>query len=141
MKRVNIYLTAKDKKELETLKWKYHVSYSTIANICVDVLVKHIKQYDKYLYVDKGYKTSIKPRLEFENQNSSILYTNAVKMFINKEIAKWTNDDLNKKLTSKIHNELANTWEENWNGNYFNRLMPKLMKKNKEYYKKVLGVE
>lgn len=140
MKRINIYITAKEKKELEQLKWKYHVSYSTIANICVDVLVKHIRKYDQYLYTEKGYKTSLKPRLEFEGINSSVLFTNALKIFVNNEIAKYT-EDKKGVLKSKIINELDNTWEENWNGNYFNRLMPKLLKKNKDYYKKVLGVD
>ena len=140
MKKINIYITAKEKKKLEELKWKYHVSYSTIANICFDVLVKNIVKYDKYLYTEKGYKTSIKPRVEFEGFTTSIVYTNAIKMFLNNEIAKYTEDKTGL-YKSKIINELDNTFEENWNGNYFNRLMPKLLKKNKEYYKKVLEVD
>ena len=141
MKVVNIYLTKQDKKKLDELKWRYHVSYSTIANICAMCLVKYIGKKDEYLYTDKGYKTSIKPRIEFEGINTSKLYTNALKMYLNKEIKKYTSEEINKIVTSKIANELQDTWEENWNGNYFNRLMPKLIRKNKQYYKKILEVE
>lgn len=141
MKVVNIYLTKQDKKKLDDLKWKYHVSYSTIANICVLCLAKYIGNREDYIYDEKGYKTSIKAKYEYEGLHVSQLYTNALKMYLNKEIKKYTNEQINQIVSSKIANMLNETWEENWNGNYFNRLMPKLLRKNKDYYKKVLGVD
>lgn len=140
MKIVNIYITTTDRKRLEELKWKYHVSYSTIANTCVMKLAKCIGNQCGYLYEEKGYKTSIKCKLEWELENISQLYTNCLKIFLKDEINKYVKED-NGKIKSSILNELNNTWEENWNGNYFNRLMPRLVKKNKSYYKKLLEVE
>lgn len=154
IKRLNIYLTPQDRKKLNEIKFKYHLSYSTIANIIlIPMLVVMGKEYtNKYIYQkDEGsQKTSIKPR---QDNYSTIVYTNALKLFCRNEYRKFLQDHNERKLTEKeqeklyqdINNQIyklfQDTYDPNWDGNELQRRMPKLIKANRQYYKKLLEDE
>lgn len=143
-KRVNIYLEAVEMKQLLKLKEKYHLSISTIANIIARVymLLIPVELQDHYIYGRTGKKTSIKPRqLGIQATKLSVLYTNVLKMFLKKDIKKFVDEKTYEKTQNMIYKEFEETWDDDWNGSLMQRLMPKYMKQNKEYYKKVLGVE
>lgn len=145
--RVNINLTKEDHKVLTELKEKYRLSYSTICNILTNRIGLLINR-DNYIFHDgtKASKTSIKPR----NKVNAKLITNCVKLFTRKELKNYLLTNLKgskdenlkvyEKLMNGIYDEFLNTYDPNWDGNKYQRLMPKLIKQNKEYYKKLLGV-
>lgn len=140
--RVNIYLTYKEKKELCSIRDKYHLSFSTISNIIArnTALTGKIIEDKEYKYKEKGYKTSIKPKCEpylDEIVNKSKYYTNAVKRYLRKEY-ECIDEKIKTKLLNKIINEFKETYDPNWNGNEWNRRMPRLLKEHREYYRKIL---
>lgn len=141
MKRINIYLTNLEKKKIYDLKNKYHISFSTIANIVCEktcMLISDKELQEQYVEGKEGTKTSIKPKYDGYKKNSFI-YTNTLKIFLNDRYEKYVNDKTKiNKMKNFIYNEMQNTYEENWDGNRLNRLMPKLIKNNKTYYKKLL---
>lgn len=152
VKRINVYLTYEERKKLTDLKNKYHVSFSTIADKIAEIywIGTTTTFREKYLYQEKGIKTSIKPKFSnFENnvidQSStlSIYYTNVIKTFLNKDFSKWTGKDIKEqqKRESQVHNLLKNTWDENWDGNDFCKKFPRFIKANPKYTKKLLGIE
>lgn len=140
--RINIYLTLLEKKQLSELKYKYHLSFSTICNVIArNTAITTKNLYDKeYIYTEKGSKTCIKPKLEpylDEITNKSKYYSNTVKKYLRKDY-KDIDERLKTKLLNKIHNELINSYDPNWDGNEWNRKLPRYLKEHKEYYKKVL---
>lgn len=141
---INIYLTNADRKRLNELKYKYHLSYSTMANIIADKICSQIKQkeFKTYLYQDKTkYKTSIKPRNAYKYENRTQIYTNTIKVFCRGDLRKYMDEKDAVNLELSILNEMHDTYDENWDGNRLNRMMPKIVKKNREYYKKILEIE
>lgn len=123
------------------LKNKYHISFSTIANIVCEktcMLINDRELQEQYTEGKEGIKTSIKPKYDKYIKNSFI-YTNVLKIFLNDKYEKYINDKTKiNKMKNFIYNEMQNTYEENWDGNRLNRLMPKLIKHNKTYYRKLL---
>jgi hypothetical protein len=153
-KIINIYLSTKDKKALDEIKYKYHLSYSTIVNTITRPIYIYLREQledtdmykndreiakkDKEINIEHYYKTSIKPR---EQDKPNVCYENATKMFIRKEMDKYIKEPELTKIRNMIYNEFQNTYEENWEGNKWHRLLPKMIKQNPEYYKKLLGVD
>lgn len=161
--RLNIYLTNQDRKILNEIKEKYHISYSTIAKVLFSVLWKgtvrqednntFIVWCDHYLYKDdKSTKTSIKPRLENIDQclksflngtngGATLTFTNMIKAFTRKELGKWTGWDEKEvnKRTSQIYNQFQQEYDPNWNGNEFIHRTVKIFKNNPSYWRKILG--
>lgn len=149
--RLNIYLNGKERKKLNDLKNKYHLSYSTMANIITGVfyscieLQSHLK--DHYLYEDKtSTKTSIKPSKEkqitYDFEKPTMVFTNALKIFLNDDLKKYIEDERKRnKLLNMIYSQFQNTYDENWDGNTFCRQMPKFIRNNKDYIKKILESE
>ncbi len=150
--RLNIYLTYEDKKKLNEIKFKYQLSYSTIARLlgeCIDSYANNTPKLlnERYLFTeDKGQtKTSIKPRkrIGYENfvKTPTIYYTNAIKLYTREKLREYMTD----KNYSKFQKELEKAFKEekdpNWNGNEWQRRIPRLIRQNKEYYKKILESE
>ena len=152
--RLNIYLTNEDKKQLSILKYKYHLSYSTIARLIAETLFSpqmKASLNETYIYTeDKGQtRTSIKPRkwttLDQDKWITAptIFYTNVLKLYLR-------NDLLNKRIVDKeeypkfnkqLYKKFETEKDENWNGNEWQRKLPKFIKQNKEYYRKLLNEE
>lgn len=140
--RLNIYLSSNDKKELDKIKYKYHLSYSTIANIIAIALSRQefTNQFcnDRLFTESTNKKTSIKPRLKYEAINNNIYFDNVVKCFLRRELKNYLNEEQYNRINTKIYNEFQNTYEENWEGNKWHRLLPRMIKQNKEYYRRIL---
>lgn len=144
-KRVNIYLTKEERKQLVSTKYAFHISISTIANILVDNL-DEFKKYEQVLIYENSkreYQTSIKPRIPGQKiliQNPLYLYTNILKLWINKDFVKkgFMTEKQFKKYFKAVWNEFNTRKEDNWDGNEWNRKLPRHLKKNREYYKKIL---
>lgn len=152
--RINVYLNSQDRKVLNEIKDKYHISYSTIANIIITTyinnyadIVKKIKK--NYLYEeDNSSKTSIKPRIsKYWGKDESLpitkVFTNGIKIFTRngfKEVLKIEDKEISK-IKSKIYNEFQNTYDPNWDGNSFTRRAIKVFKNNKDYIKRISGQE
>lgn len=163
---INVYLTYQDKKILNEIREKYHISYSCIAKVLLRcMMTNHDEKIgvliwtDHYFYKDNNqYKTSIKPRLwegekeawncwlkEIQNNNSNItmLLTNMLKTFTRNEIGKYTGweEKTVQKIRSRIYNQFQQEYDPNWNGNAFARQFSRFAKRNPAYTKKVLGIE
>ena len=149
--RINIYLNGKEKKKINDLKNKYHLSYSTIANIITGVfysckeLQADLK--DHYIYEDKtSTKTSIKPsrnkQIQYNYEKPAMIYTNALKIFLNEDLKKYiANEKRRNQINNMIYSQFQNTYDDNWDGNRFCRQMPRFIRNNKEYIKKILENE
>lgn len=141
-KRINIYLSNIAKKKLNEVKFKYHLSYSTIINILVAKYYMVLGDFltDHYLNDKKGTKTSIKPKNEMKfNKKISIMYTNAVEIWATGTLKNYVEDKHKLELINNyIYSEFQNTYEENWDGNRLQKLMPKMIKQNRSYYRRLL---
>lgn len=154
--RLNIYLTWQDKKILNEIRDKYHISYSAIAKVIVFNLMTNSKGIwlDHYYHEDtNSTKTSIKPRCmndemkqylqELKRGGTSMLFTNCIKAFTRKEIGKltgWPEKEVQRR-TSQIYNQFQQEYDPNWNGNAFAHQIAKFIKNNPGYTKKLLGQE
>ena len=144
MGRINIYLEKNERCKLDKIKNRYHLSYSTISRIIVEWYYKLIPEQleECYIYGKKGYKTSIKPRhTGMQINKPSFVYTNALKIFLNKDMKKYVSQDMYDKVQNHIYQSFENEWDADWNGSYMNRMIPKFIKNNKEYVKKILENE
>lgn len=149
MKPLNIYLSRKDKKELNELRMKYHISFSTIADILgYHFLTLFTNEEIEESYIHNGkeeIKTSIKPRKRYEINKPSVFYTNVLLMYLRKEtkyyLEKCNRYDEKKyaKVMNKITTDMKNTYEENWNGNLITRSFVRFIKKNPDYVKRKLN--
>lgn len=150
--RLNIYLTHEDKQILNQIKYKYQLSYSTIARLIAENLINAAgtKELDGiYLYPnDKGQtKTSIKPRkfkgFEALVEHPTIFYTNAIKIYTRNDVEKklFLKETKYKKFLKDLERAFKEEKDPNWNGNEWQRRLPKLIKQNREYYKKILESE
>lgn len=147
MKAINIYITPEQKIELDRICYKYKVSKSTIAEKVLFILTKHInwsagekrkeiqtKLGTTYIYENSGTKTSIKPKpstthvLNAFYTNISKAYTNAVQIYLRKDIDKWIGKELTQKFYNDLNTELQKTNEPNWDFNRFRRQMAKYEK-------------
>lgn len=141
-KRINIYITQSELKQLKEIKYKYHISISTIANIITSKmnLICSDQINETYLYekTDKDYKTCITPRNVY-NGNNTKMFTNSIKIFCKGEIKKYCkNDKQYIDIKNMIYNEFVKTYDENWDGDRLQRQMPKMIKQNRNYYKRIL---
>ena len=139
---VNIYLTREDKRKLNEIKYRYHLSYSTIANILVNHLCMPCKLdlIYKYIYEEtEKIKTHIEPRNNKDHQFGRYVYTNAIKIYLKQDLKKYINDDRKiQSINGKIQREFETTIEDNWDGNRFNRNMVRWLKRNKDYAQEIL---
>lgn len=150
--RLNIYLTHEDKQILNQIKYKYQLSYSTIARLIAENLigVADTKLIDGlYMYPNdkEQTKTSIKPR-KFKGfdvwiTHPTIFYTNAIKLFTRNDVEKklFLKESKYKKFQKDLEKAFKEEKDPNWNGNEWQRRMPRMIKQNKEYYKKLLEME
>lgn len=143
--RLTIYLDKKDKKQLNELKEKYHLSYSTIARIITSWMYTAMGESleQEYIYGKDGmYKTSIRPSSNKGNiapaKKPSLAYTNSIKIFLKKDIKKYLNEKKTEKLLNGIYRDLQNEYDENWNGNSYTRSFVRFVKQNKNYVKKLM---
>lgn len=156
-KRINIYIEDKDRKKIDDIKAKYQLSLTTIVDILISVTYTTLKNdlnndnlekiTTKNLYI-KGKKTSIKePRnykLEtYKDINKNAFANNVLNIYLKKEINLFIkHTDL---ITAKygyynvIHQEMQKTYDPNWKYNENLRNQINIVKRNKEYFKKVLG--
>lgn len=148
---INIYLDPKEKKQLTELKDKYHLSFSTMANIIANIYYEILSNSleETYLYntdtterIDKklglmAKKTSIKPRDANKYRDKTKLYTNAILMFLKKD-KKYLGDHF-EKCNNKIYAEFQNTYDPNWNGNQLSRFIPRFIKQNPDYIQKLIN--
>lgn len=151
--RLNIYLTNEDKQILNQIKYKYQLSYSTIARLIGENLlsvINDVKELDAfYMYPnDKGQtKTSIKPRkfkgFEVWVIHPTIFYTNVIKLFTRNNVEKklFLKESKYKKFQKDLEKAFKEEKDPNWNGNEWQRRMPRLIKQNKPYYRKLLDLE
>lgn len=133
---VNIYLTKEEKYKLDLMCRKYQVSLSTIAQKVLFYFTKYALIFDKlqcmeigeeYKYMKKGKKTCIKPKLDPCNnnlyKNLTRAYTNALKIYLHKNIDKYTEKENVEKYYNDINTDLQKTNEKNWDYNRFVRSM------------------
>lgn len=142
--RINIYLNNKERQILNQMKYKYHLSYSTIANILGEILIEPLKleEIKTYIYEDKTkYKTSIKPKDAYKYENRTQIYTNLLKIYCRNELNKYLPQSKIDKYQTSIYIRMNETQDDNWNGNQFNRQMVKWLKHNKEYATKIIEGE
>lgn len=132
--RINIYITADEKKQLIQVKNRYKISISTIAQIvykwygtCLEKTLE--SNYIEYLTEqDKNEKTSIKPRKKLDDlpcnyqerkRNWSMIYTNCLKIYIHKSFKQYFKQENNQasqqlveEMNAKIHGSIAKQMQE-----------------------------
>ena len=156
--KLYIYIANEDKKKIDEVKIKYKLSLSAIVDILIYVTLdcltcnadKEVKEKftTKHLYPLIN-KTSIqmpkryKKDLNFKNVDKTRFANNCLNAFIKKDIAKYIKnaDILNGKYGywNRIHQEMQKTIDPRWNYNENLRNQVMIVKKNKEYFKKILG--
>ena len=139
-KRLNIFITADEKKILDNLKYKYRISYSTIA----EILAVHY-QFTKTLQdalngerlIKNGKKTSIKA--DTEHNWAFSVYENAIHIYCNKldrELLKSNKPGYENHVYSKernaLHNEFAKRKDPYYDYNTFIRYAEAFKKQRKE---------
>lgn len=128
-RKINIYYSNLTKQNLEQIKEKYHVSFSTIAEklyfITINEYLKNnidLESISKTYYTDikKLNKTSIKPKIEenlTDNAKNAIIITNILFNHVNN----YKNTNLKQEIITKIKNrlntELQKQKEAYWNLN------------------------
>lgn len=156
-KRINIYISPLAKKQLDKIKAKYHVSYSTIIQTLNTDVINWYKteqnsifneMTQKYFYKDENrQKTSVRPNCTpiLENyltiEHISKLYTNTAELLINKELQTRLENEMLKpfnKIKQKLGNELAKKRETYYNYNAVVRNNARSIRENKEYWKRIL---
>ena len=155
--RINIYIEPEDRKKIDELKCKYQLSLTTIVDILISVTywvlkndlnnteIERVMQNNLYL---KGNKTSIKMPRNFKNEtynevNKSAFANNVLNIYLKKEINLFVkHTDL---ITAKygyyntIHKEMQKTYDPRWQYNENLRNQINIVKRNKEYFRKILG--
>lgn len=138
--RINIYLEKDERNRLEKIKNRYHLSYSTIARLIVESYYPWINEQleEHYIYEKKGYKTSIKPKKSIIVNKPSIVYTNAIKIFLKKDLKKYVDEKAFDQIQNRLYQNFEKEFDVDWNGAYMSHIIPKFIKTNKEYVKKLL---
>lgn len=157
---INIYLSTKTQDLLKETQKKYHVSISTIAQIITNYVKPNILEYGHDIlntYIDKDHrnKTSIKPsnlketddffkKINFSKETASHIYSNLLYLFANEMWMDLFNNeiksskDLNKHIKD-INKELANKKEIFWNYNNRLRETVRIVRKEKDYFQRILS--
>ena len=154
--KINIFLTKDEKSQIETKMRHYHVSMSNIAQKVSWAILKAIIQkltlnedvksqiLDGYLYPSGNYKTSIKPQdkdtIEQFTQKKSIFYTNCLKIYVNRELKKYFNDDGCQMIQNYINDELQKSKETFYDYNNFCRNSQRYNRENKDYIERMQNV-
>lgn len=155
---INIYLSQTTLDRLNDMRKKYHVSISTIAQILSDYIRPNINNYPaEFLmtYIDKEHrlKTSIKPnnlketedffkKIQFSKETASHIYSNVLYIYAKEDfnyLFQGATEKECKKWAKEIENELIKRKDiyYNYNNNIRNTL--RIIRKNQEYFKKVIG--
>lgn len=151
MKSINVFLNKEERKQIDLIKNKYQLSLTTIANILAYETLHLFMQIGKkeqltkeYIYKnEKNTKTSIKKPKNSEltinmvdGKSPSRIYTNAIKLYLKKEINKYCNDaKLKQDYYNKINKKFTTTKDEFYNYNQFIRTQRRYLRENKEYLK------
>lgn len=160
---IDIYLTKTEKENLQKIMQKHHVSMSTIADILITTTYIYLQQNgiqkninklleQEYLYKSEWDKHgTIRPKCFKEEgwrnliTKRNMYTTNVIKIYIKKEISKYTNNENNKERTilyyQAINKELMQRKEQFWNYNTFIRSTRRAIRENKDYYKKAIELE
>lgn len=154
MKTVNIYITKQEKAKADRITKKNFISLSCLTDIVCYWLFYVMHHYGKkedldkmlntYLTEETNYKTSIKPKFNGEYlgqiiEHKSRFCTNALKIYLNKEIHKYITDEKAKaKYYNKIDQQIQTTKETMWNYNAVIRMQRRSLRENKEYFRKAL---
>lgn len=161
-KTINIYLTKEERKKVDLLKAKYHLSLTTIVDVLCDIteqtfflncdenLYNDLKNRHWYALVEK---TSIKePKLFskkirgteqkaiWEESHKTRFANNVLHIYLYKEIGKFIQhqDLLNGKYGywNNIEKELNKRVDNFWQYNEHIRLQRRMLKENRNYFKK-----
>ena len=155
--KINVYIAKEDRKIIDQLKVKYHLSLTTIVDILIEITYDCLKlNADKetterfttsYLYI-RGNKTSIKiPRHykldQYENVDKSRFASNCLNVYLKHEINLFiTNKDILEGkygYWNRINNEMEKRYDNRWQYNENLRNQVNIVKQNKEYFRKILG--
>lgn len=139
---INIYLNRKDQKELMEIKNKYHLSFSTIIEIIsmpITAICNKYKIWEDENIEDRHgcYKTAVKPKMRLTNMTDR-KYSIITKVFTRKIYQKVATKEEVQWANNFIYKEFKERYDENWNGNYINRIVPRIIKKNPDYYRKII---
>ena len=141
---INIYLNLQEKMKLRAISTKNEVSTSTIAENVLFYFTKYLlnqengkeiiqKFGNEYIYMEKGGKTSIKPRVDPTNnglyKNITKAYTNVLKIWLKKDVKNWINKEYVEKFYTDLNRTLQQTKEPNWDYNRFIRCMKRYERK------------
>ena len=159
MKHIDIYLTKEQKQELDKISQKYQVSLSVIVD---KVAHRYFQLFvmkgqdpfktmtEKYIYNEKGYRTSVKPKYYKDFIKSyepvikikgwqSKLFTNLIKIWLKNNEYRWIDEkDIINKFRNMINSDLQKTYDQYWNYNEQIRNTRRMIKENKDYWKRAL---
>ena len=105
---------------------------------------------EKYIYNEKGYRTSVKPKYYKDFIKSyepvikikgwqSKLFTNLIKIWLKNNEYRWIDEkDIINKFRNMINSDLQKTYDQYWNYNEQIRNTRRMIKENKDYWKRAL---
>lgn len=158
--RINIYLSSNSESKLTDIRKKYHVSLSTISQILLDCFKPNFIKYDNeffttYKDTEHRNRTTIKPNNINENNEimkickgelstishvtSNLLYYFATEQY--EYLFQESNKMKLEKWKKEIEKELIKKKEIYWNYNANLRQQVRIVRKNAEYFKRILGAQ
>lgn len=156
-KKLYVYISSEDKKKIDEVKNKYQLSLSAIVDILIlitlqilkmDINEEMLNKFTKTHMYPLTNKTSIqmpknyKKNLNFDEVDKTRFANNCLNAWIKKDITKFIQhkDLLNGKhgYWNQIQNTMQKTYDPRWDYNQNLRKQVRIVKKNKEYFKKIL---
>lgn len=143
MKNLNLRIKQDTKNKLKKDMVKYHVSMSTIADKLLATYIKYKpEQIKPYLLafnenIKQAPYTTLRPKGAYETGTPTEwqhLYSNILYNFYECE----KEQEEQNKLQSYLYRELGKCREIYWNMNEYYRNQARIIKRNKDYWKKVL---
>lgn len=156
--RINIYLSTNTENKLTDIRKKYHVSLSTIAQILLDCFKPNFIKYDSDFFItykdtEHRNRTSIKPNNI--DENSDIMQyckgeLSAISHIISNLLYYYSNEDYEylfqeqnknkiEKWKKEIEKEFFKRKEIYWNYNKNLRQQIRIVRKNADYFKRILN--
>lgn len=145
MSECRIFVKKSTKKTLMAMRQDYQLSISTIVSIIFNNLMPYYHETIRTKYfIENSTRIKIKPRIDehlltcYEcNQNQ---LRNAVEFYIVQKKLKPIEQDKDfRKADKQIQQDLEETEETNWNYSNEFRATTRLVRRNKSYFKKILG--
>lgn len=147
-KAINIYLNGETLKKCKEYQNKYKVSLSTLANEIVNRywIFKACQTLLTIEYICKTQdkkRTTIKPKNDMFkiNENVSMIYSNALFIFMTKQEKLIGLGEMKEKVRNEIYNALQEKREIYWNYNDQIRNTRRMIKSNPEYWERVIKAE